>query len=109
MPDDELRRFEKRFGARVQLMGAWNSDGVYGYITIPIAAVQRAAEALKETSISSASAHLCRCPESARTELLWELIDRHGSSLIEKIIDFHRESLPAAGLEFQQRAVSFTG
>ena len=44
--EDDLRRLEKRFGSAVRLMGSWNSDGTFGYASVPLSAVRRAAEDL---------------------------------------------------------------
>src|ERR1035441_968201 len=42
--DDDLRRLETRFGPVVRQMGPWNSDGVFGYCSVPISAVEEAIE-----------------------------------------------------------------
>ncbi|MGA3044960.1 MAG: hypothetical protein ABSF54_29640 [Bryobacteraceae bacterium] len=44
LTDDELQRLETRFGLVVRQMGTWNSDGVFGYASVPIVAVEKAAE-----------------------------------------------------------------
>ena len=41
----ELKRLETRFGPVVPHMGPWNSDGVFGYASVSIVAVEKAAEA----------------------------------------------------------------
>ncbi len=47
LTDDELKRLETRFGPAVRQMGPWNSDGVFGYASVSIAAVEKAAETLR--------------------------------------------------------------
>src|SRR5579883_1016933 len=46
LTDDELKDLEKRFGQVVRQMGSWNSDGLFGYESVPMLAVERAAEAV---------------------------------------------------------------
>jgi len=46
LTDDELKRLEARFGPLVRQMGPWNSDGVFGYASVPIVAVEKAAGTL---------------------------------------------------------------
>ena len=44
IPEDDLKRLERRFGPDVRRMGPWNSDGVFGYTSISLGAVESAAE-----------------------------------------------------------------
>jgi len=44
--EDDIRRVEKRFESAVRLMGSSNSDGTFGYASVPLCAVRRAAEDL---------------------------------------------------------------
>ena len=79
LTDDELKRLETRFGLAVRQMGPWNSDGVFGYASVSIAAVEKAAEALPRL----------RTPE--RTNTFIELLDDCGSVLVQRIVDAYRE------------------
>jgi hypothetical protein len=88
LTDEELRRLEKRFGPAVRQMGPWNSDGVLGYASIPIAAVEKAAETLENRSLRLA---LPRLRTSGRTKTLVELLEDFGPVLVERIIDANRE------------------
>ena len=54
LTDDELKRLETRFGPVVRHMGPWNSDGVFGYASIPLVAVQKAAETLANPNLLTA-------------------------------------------------------
>ena len=58
LTDEELKRLEARFGPVVRQMGPWNSDGAFGYASVPIAAVEKAAETLKNPNPLVASS--CR-------------------------------------------------
>ena len=62
LTDDELRRLETRFGPVVRQMGPWNSDGVFGYASVPIAAVEKAAETFENPDLLVAILRL-RTPE----------------------------------------------
>ena len=107
LPDDELRCVERKFGAKVRHMGAWNSDGVYGYLTIPITVVQRAAEALNTPSVMEAVSQLKQGSEIAQAKLFCELLDQYGSILIEEIVIAYRELLsPIVEWQLPERAVS---
>ena len=41
LTDDDLKRLETRFGPIVRKMGPWNSDGIFGYESVPLVAVER--------------------------------------------------------------------
>ncbi len=109
LPDDELKRVERTLGANVRQMGSWNSDGVYGYLTIPIIAIQKAADVLHTPSLTDGVEHLKQRPESAQTKLFCELLYQYGSILVETIVRAYRESLPLFEWQYRQRAVSVTG
>jgi hypothetical protein len=88
LTDDELKRLETRFGPVVRQMGPWNSDGVFGYASIPLVAVEKAAETLAVPSLLIALPRL-RTPE--RTKTFLELLEDLGSVLAERIVDAYRE------------------
>jgi len=56
--DEELTRLAKRFGPEVRQMGPWLSDGVFAYISVPIAIVEKAAELLQDRSVLETVSHL---------------------------------------------------
>lgn len=88
LTDDELKDLEKRFGQVVRQMGPWNSDGIFGYESVPMLAVERAAEAVGSPSLQFALPRL-RTPE--RTEAFIELLNDGGPVLVEKIVSAYRE------------------
>jgi hypothetical protein len=88
LTDDELKRLEARFGPVVRRMGPWNSDGVFGYASIPLAAVEKAAETLANPDLLTALPRL-RTPEPAKKFI--ELLEDFGSVLVEKIVGAYRE------------------
>ena len=53
LTDDELRVIEKRFGPEVRQMGPWNSDGTFGYSSVSVIAVEKAAEELEDPNLTS--------------------------------------------------------
>ncbi|HLK68399.1 MAG TPA: hypothetical protein VKU19_33435 [Bryobacteraceae bacterium] len=85
--EDDLRRLEKRFGSAVRLMGSWNSDGTFGYASVPLSAIRRAAEDLVNTDIVAALSP--DMPE--RTTVFLEFLDTFGTPLIEAIVAAYRE------------------
>jgi len=88
LTDDELKRLETRFGPVVRQMGLWNSDGVFGYASIPLVAVEKAAETLADPSLLIALPRL-RTPQPTKTFI--ELLEDFRSVLVEKIVGAYRE------------------
>jgi hypothetical protein len=88
LTDDELKRLETRFGPVVRQMGTWTSDGIFGYESVPIVAVERAAEMIENPSLLTALPRL-RTPEGTKTFV--ELLDSFGPVLVERIVDAYRE------------------
>ena len=89
LSDDELRLLEKRFGPAVRRMGPWNSDGVFGFASVSIVAVEKAAEALQNPDLIVALPRLKRTPE--RTKTFIELLETFGHALIDRIVAGYRE------------------
>ena len=90
--DDDLRRLEKRFGSAVRLMGSWNSDGTFGYISVPLSAVRRAAEELVSPDAIADLSRPKHMPE--RTTAFLELLSALGCPLIAAIGAAYRECSP---------------
>ena len=89
LTDDELQRLGTRFGPVVRQMGPWNSDGVFGYASVPIVAVEKAAETLDNPNLLVA---LPRLRATEQTKTFIELLEDFGSVLVERIVDNYRES-----------------
>ena len=87
LTDDELKRLEIRFGPVVRKMGPWISDGIFGYASVPIVAVEKAAETLANSDLLTALR--LRTPEATKT--FFELLEDFGSVLVERIVDAYRE------------------
>src|ERR1022692_3708484 len=88
VPDDDLKRLEKLFGPGVRQMGSWNTDGVFSYSSVPMAAVEDAAGSLNDPIVADAVFRLREAPE--RTGRFVELIQSFGPALIEEIIAAYR-------------------
>jgi len=88
LTDDELQRLETRFGPVVRQMGPWNSDGVFGYASVPIVAVKKAAETLDNPNLQVAVPRL-RATEQTKTFI--ELLEDFGPVLVERIVAAYRE------------------
>ena len=88
LTDDELKRLETRFGPVVRQMGPWNSDGTFGYASVPVVAVQKAAETLANPDLLTALPRL-RTPEGTTTFV--ELLEDFGPALVERIVAAYRE------------------
>jgi Mn-containing catalase len=89
VPDDDLKQLEKLFGPGVRRMGSWNSDGIFSYASVPIVAVEQAAESLNDPMVAKAVFRLKQAPE--RTKLFIELIQSFGPVLIEQIVAAYRQ------------------
>jgi hypothetical protein len=83
LADDDLRRLERQFGPEVRQMGCWNSDGVFGYASIPISAVEQATEDLGTPGLFEAVSRLKSDP--APTNLFLEMVQTYGPGFIVKI------------------------
>jgi len=88
LTDDELKRLETRIGPVVRQMGPWNSDGIFGYASVSIVAVEKAAEAYANPVLLTALSRL-RTSEGTRTFV--ELLEDFGPALVERIVDAYRE------------------
>jgi hypothetical protein len=88
LTDDELKRLEIRFGPVVRKMGPWISDGIFGYASVPIVVVEKAAETLANPGLMIALPRL-RTPDGKKTFV--ELLDDFGSVLVERIVDAYRD------------------
>jgi len=73
----------------VRQMSPWNSDGVFGYASVPIVAVEKAAETFKNPNLLVALPRL-HTPERPKTFI--ELLEDFGSVLVERIAAACRES-----------------
>ena len=89
LTDDELKVLERRFGPKVRQMGSWNSDGTFGYASVPKTTVVKAAEALEHPNLMEAVSRLKDTPEE--TKLFIELLETFGTALVEKIVTTYRE------------------
>ena len=69
LTDDELKRLETRFGPFVRQMGPWSSDGIFGYASVPIVAVEKAAETLSNSHLLTALPRL-RTPEATKAAII---------------------------------------
>jgi len=88
LTDEDLKRLETRFGLFVRQMGPWSSDGIFGYASVPIVAVEKAAETLANSDLRTALPRL-RTPEATKTFV--ELLEDFGSVLVERMVDAYRE------------------
>jgi hypothetical protein len=93
IPEDDLRRLERRFGPDVRRMGHWNSDGVFGYTSVALGIVERAAEAVKQPGLPEAVSRLHVAQEPVAAFL--DLVEMFGPDLIVEITAAHS----AASLE----------
>ena len=83
IPEDDLKRLEGRFGPDVRRMGAWNSDGVFGYLSISLGAIEAAAEGIGRPGLPQAITQLKEAREPVAAFV--DLVDEFGPELIVKI------------------------
>ncbi|MGA8578411.1 MAG: hypothetical protein WB579_07005, partial [Bryobacteraceae bacterium] len=83
IPEDDLQRLERRFGPDVRRMGPWNSDGVFGYTSISLGTVERAAEAAGRPGLPEAVSQLKEAREPVAAFL--HLVETFGPDLVVKI------------------------
>jgi protein tyrosine phosphatase (PTP) superfamily phosphohydrolase (DUF442 family) len=89
LTEDDLHRLEKRFGPGVRQMGAWISDGTFGYSTIPVAAVEKAVDSMDNPMLRASLPRLTYTQTG--TEALIELLETYGFTLIDRIIAAYRQ------------------
>lgn len=89
--DAELARLERHFGPAVRQMGPWLSDGVFAYISVPIAIIEKAAELLQDRSLLETVYHLRRNRQGT-TELMNLLQTR--PDLVDEIVFVRRHCDP---------------
>lgn len=88
--EDDLRLLEKRFGSAVRLMGPWNSDGTFGYLSVRLSVIRKAAEDLANADVNLS--WLTYMPESNKPFL--EMLYTFGSALVVAIVAAYREESP---------------
>ena len=89
LTDDELKVLEKRFGPDVRTMGAWNSDGTFGFCWISVTVVEQAADSIGDPRLTTA---VSRLKDSAWDNGLFVgLLETFGRPLIERIIAVYRQ------------------
>jgi hypothetical protein len=87
--DDELKLLEKKFGPTVRDMGAWNSDGTFGYSWISLAVVEKAAESITDPDLQTALSRLVSVSDPKQSFLT--LLEMFGHSAIDRIVHVHRQ------------------
>src|ERR1035441_1791949 len=87
IPEDDLKRLERRFGPDVRHMGPWNSDGVFGYASVSLGVVESAAEAVGQPGLPEAVSRLQEAREPVAAFL--ELVDAFGPEFISRIKAAH--------------------
>jgi hypothetical protein len=83
IPEEDLKRLERRFGPDVRRMGPWNSDGVFGYTSISLGAVESAAEAVGAPGLPEAVSRLQEAREPVAAFM--DLVEAFGPDLVGKI------------------------
>jgi hypothetical protein len=91
IPEDDMRRLEKQFGPLVRQIGAWNSDGVFSYTTIPVVVLEQAAETLGDATLSISVAHLTESVMYTRNFV--QLVENFGPILIDTLAVSYRTYL----------------
>jgi hypothetical protein len=87
IPDDDLKRLERRFGPDVRHMGAWNSDGVFGYSSVSLGAVEAAVEGACKPGLLEAVSRLRNAREPVAAFLA--LVEAFGPEFIAGIRAAH--------------------
>jgi len=90
IPDDDLKRLQRRFGPDVRQMGAWNSDGVFGYSSVSLGAIEAAADGACQAGLPEAVSSLRNAREPVAA--LLALVETFGPELIARIKAAHSAS-----------------
>jgi hypothetical protein len=84
LTESDLRHLEEQFGPGVRRMGPWNSDGTFGFCSVPIAAVEKAAVSLNDPALADSLQELKAVPN--RAARFMEILQEFGTGLIEQIV-----------------------
>jgi len=91
LTEDDLIQLEKRFGPGVRFMGPWISDGTFGYTSVPLSVVRKAAGDLANKG--AVFVDLSRLEDSPeRTAAFLKLLHGFGHPLVAAIVAAYRES-----------------
>ena len=104
LPEDELKHLEKTLGPHVRQMGTWSSDGVFGFCAVPIAVVEKAAEAVGHPSLAAAVERLKMSDN--RTQPFIEIVHAFGPTLVKEIAATYRERVGRSYTHRQTRTAS---
>lgn len=74
----------------VRGMGAWNTDGVFGYCSVPISVVERVARESTDPVLLEAASRLRS--SGGRSKLFLDLLRNFGPTLTEKRSPAYRKS-----------------
>lgn len=91
LPDDELRRLETRFGAKVRYMGPWMSDGTFGYASVSVGTLEKAAELLNVPALTETLSCIKNSPEPEQAKLFIDVLGTFGDILIDSIVLVYQE------------------
>ena len=83
IPEDDLKRIERRYGPDVRRMGPWNSDGVFGYTSISLGTVERVAGDIGQPGLPEAVSRLKDA--QGQVAAFVALVEAFGPDLIMKI------------------------
>jgi hypothetical protein len=83
IPEDDLKRIERRYGPDVRLLGPWSSDGVFGYASVSLGAVESAAAGLGQAGLLEAVSRLKEAREPVAA--FFDLVEAGGPDLIARI------------------------
>jgi len=86
---DAVNQLEKRFGQQVRYLGQWNTDGVFAYVSIPIAALDKAAAEVNDPALTEAVSDLKS--DTDRATAMVEMIERFGPDLIGRMVSAYRD------------------
>src|SRR5690349_21467915 len=90
LPDEELTQLERSCGADVRLMGPWNSDGVFGFSTVSMSVVEKAAAATCDPVLAGVIHDLKLSPE--RTKAFVEIVKTLGPAFVQRVVTTYREA-----------------
>lgn len=104
LPDDDLKRLERCLGPDVWEMGTWNSDGVFGFCTVPVIVVQKAAEAVGHPELPGAVDRLKKSEN--RTQPFIDLVQAFGPPFVHQIAASYREHVAEVYIRPRTRGAS---
>jgi hypothetical protein len=74
-------------------MGSWMPDGTFGYASVLVVTVEKAAALLNDPALMEALSRIRNSPEWEQARLLIDLLNGFGDVLVDSICSIYQQSM----------------